>query len=463
MPPLACIILAAGQGTRMQSDLPKVLHKVAGFPMIAHVRHACQTLNPQKIVTVIAPDMQAVADAVAPHPTVIQKEALGTAHAVLAAREALGDFKGRVIIVYGDTPLLRPETLRAMAMQKTPISVLAFEAQDPKQYGRVVLFSKELVGSIIEYADANEMQRQIRLCNGGVMAFEVPLMWDILGAIRPHNAKGEFYLTDLVTMARGRAMACGAVRGDEDEVMGVNNRIELATAEKLMQHRLRHEVMSQGVTLIDADTVYISADARIARDVTIGPHVVIGPSVDLEEGTTVLPFSHLEGCHVKKGARIGPYARLRPGTVIEENAHIGNFVEIKKTQVGAGAKINHLSYVGDARIGANTNIGAGTITCNYDGFNKHETSIGEGVFIGSNTALVAPVSIGDRAIVAASSTITQNVPEDALALSRQNQTTKEGWAKRYRDKKSVKSDISDISEKSLEIVKSEPIEEEEMQ
>ncbi len=435
---LACIILAAGQGTRMRSAKAKVLHDVAGFPMITHVRRTCEALIPYKIVGVIGPDAPEVGEAVAPHASVIQKERKGTAHAVLAAKDELRGFQGRVLVVYGDTPLLRPETLSALVGQKAPVSVLTFEPSDPAQYGRVFLSGEGLVEQIVEYADANAAQRAHTLCNAGVMAFDSDVLWQILSEIKPHNAKGEFYLTDAVAIARAKGLACGYVKGEAEEVLGINSRVELASAEQIMQKRLRQALMEQGVTLINPDTVHLCADTRIAPDVTIHPYVVFGTSVVVDEGVDILSFSHLEGVRVKKGARIGPYARLRPGTIVGEGAHIGNFVEIKKANIETGAKINHLTYVGDARVGARTNIGAGTITCNYDGFHKHHTDIGSDVFVGSDTALVAPIKIGDRATIAAGSTITENVPEDSLAIARTKQSNKDGWAKRFRDKKGGK-------------------------
>ncbi len=422
----------------MRSSKPKVLHEVAGFPMITHVRRACEALVPHKIVGVIGPDAPEVGEAIAPHASTVQKERKGTAHAVLAAKDELRGFQGRVLIVYGDTPLLRAETLSALVGQKSPVSVLTFEPENPAQYGRVFLSNEGLVDSIIEYSDANEAQRANRLCNAGVMAFDSKVLWEILAEIKPHNAKGEFYLTDAVAIARARGIACGYVKGDAQEVLGINSRVELATAEHIMQKRLRTALMEQGVTLLNPETVHLCADTRIASDVTIHPFVVFGPAVVVDDGVDILSFSHLEGVRVKKGSRIGPYARLRPGTVVGEGAHIGNFVEIKKSMIENGAKINHLSYVGDARVGARTNIGAGTITCNYDGFHKHHTDIGADVFVGSDTALVAPIKIGDRSTIAAGSTITESVPEDSLAIARTKQMNKDGWAKRFRDKKGGK-------------------------
>lgn len=433
--PLACIILAAGEGTRMKSSRAKVLHNVAGFPMIAHVKRACEALAPQRIVAVLAPGAEDVAAAVAPHASVIQKERRGTAHAVLAAKDALKDFTGRILVVYGDTPLLHPKTLNVLVGQKAPVSLLAFEAAEAGQYGRVFVNENGLADKIIEYSETTETERKHTLCNAGVMAFDSALLWELLAAIRPHNAKGEFYLTDSVMLARAKSLPCGVVRGEAEEALGINSRADLAVAESAMQKRLRLAAMNEGVTLTDPDTIYFSADTRLSRDVIVGPHVMFGVGVEVEEGAEILPYSHLEGVRVKKGARIGPYARLRPGTVVGEEAHIGNFVELKKVEVGPGAKINHLSYIGDASVGAKTNIGAGTITCNYDGVHKHRTEIGADVFVGSNTALVAPVSVGDRATIAAGSVITENVPPDGMAVARERQVNKPGWAKRWRDKK----------------------------
>jgi bifunctional UDP-N-acetylglucosamine pyrophosphorylase/glucosamine-1-phosphate N-acetyltransferase len=433
--PLACIILAAGSGTRMKSARAKVLHNVAGFPMIAHVKRACESLSPQRIVAVLAPDADDVAAVIKPHGSVVQKDRLGTAHAVLAAKDALKDFEGRILVVFGDTPLIRSETLALLAGQKSPLSLMAFETDKPNAYGRVFLNGEDLAEKIIEYKDATPEQRKNRLCNGGVMAFDSKVIWSLLAAIKPHNAQGEYYLTDAVELARAKGLACGCVNVDPEEPLGVNSRVELAEAESLMQRRLRRTAMEEGVTLTDPETVYFSADTRLGRDVTVGPNVVFGVGVTVEEGVEILPFCHLEGVTVKRGACIGPYARLRPGSVVGEEAHIGNFVELKKADVAAGAKINHLSYIGDASIGPKTNVGAGTITCNYDGVHKHRTEIGANVFVGSNSSLVAPVTIGDGATIAAGSTITENVPAEAMAVARERQVNKADWAKRWRDKK----------------------------
>jgi bifunctional UDP-N-acetylglucosamine pyrophosphorylase/glucosamine-1-phosphate N-acetyltransferase len=432
---LAVIVLAAGQGARMKSARAKVLHEIAGFSMITHVRRVAEALAPGKIVFVVGPDTPDVAAAVTPHPTTIQKERLGTGHAVLAAREALKGFSGRILVVYGDTPLLRAETLSALLLQKTPVSVLAFEPADPAQYGRVFLNAEGLVERIVESADASAAERAATLCNAGVMAFDSAVLWDLLDAIKPHNAKGEYYLTDAIALACGKGLAVGHVKGDAGEVLGINSRAELAQAEVLMQARLRAAAMEAGATLRDPASVYFSADTRLGRDVVVGQNVVFGVGVEIEDNVEILPFSHLEGVRVRKGARIGPYARLRPGTVIGESAHIGNFVEVKKASIESGAKVNHLSYIGDARVGERTNIGAGTITCNYDGTHKHHTDIGADVFVGSDSALVAPLKIGDGALIAAGSTITDDVPADALAVAREKQVNKPGWSKRMREKR----------------------------
>jgi bifunctional UDP-N-acetylglucosamine pyrophosphorylase/glucosamine-1-phosphate N-acetyltransferase len=432
---LACIILAAGEGTRMRSGKAKVLHAVAGFPMIAHVKRACESLSPQKIVAVLAPGAEEVAAAVAPHASVVQKERLGTAHAVLAAKDALKDFKGRILVVYGDTPLLRPETMSALVGQKAPMSLLSFESDKPNQYGRVVINDNSVAEKIVEFADASEAERAIRHCNAGVMAFDSALLWELLDAIKPHNKKNEYYLTDAVGLTRGKNLICGVVTCDEEEALGVNSRTDLSVAEAAFQKRARHYVMELGVTLHDPASVYFSADTKLARDVTVEPHVVFGPGVEVEEGVEIRAFSHLAGVRVKKNAFVGPFARLRPGTQIGEEAHIGNFVELKKAQVDAGAKINHFSYVGDAHVGARSNIGAGTIFCNYDGVHKHQTDVGADVFVGSNSSLVAPVTIGDGATIAAGSVITENVPADAMGVARARQVNKPGWAKRWRSSK----------------------------
>ncbi len=432
---LACIILAAGQGTRMRSAMPKVMHLLTGLPMITHVRRALESLGPQQIVAVISPDAKSVADSLAPHAIAYQEKRLGTAHAVLAARDALKNFKGRVLIAYGDTPLIRSETLRALANHAAPVTVLAFNPADPAQYGRVFVNAEGQVERIIEFADASPSERASPLCNAGLMAFNSDVLWELLSGIQPHNAQGEFYLTDAIALAHAQGILCGHIVAKEDEVMGVNSRAELAAAERVMQDRLRAAAMEKGATLRDPSTVYFSTDTELARDVIVGPNVVFGPGVKVEEGAEILPFSHLEGVVVGAGARIGPFARLRPDSKIGAGAHIGNFVEVKKSDVAAGAKINHLSYVGDAKVGARTNIGAGTITANYDGTHKHATEIGADVSIGSDTVLVAPVKVGEGALIAAGSIITDDVPAQAMAIAREKQVNKADWAKRYRDKK----------------------------
>jgi bifunctional UDP-N-acetylglucosamine pyrophosphorylase/glucosamine-1-phosphate N-acetyltransferase len=432
---LACIILAAGEGTRMKSGRAKVLHSVAGFPMIEHVRRACEALEPKRIVAVLAPGAEDVAAAIKPHTSVTQTERRGTAHAVLAAKQELKDFKGRILVVYGDTPLLRPETLSALVGQKAPVSLMVFESDISAHYGRVFINKKEIAERIVEWSEATEAERENPWGNAGVLAFDSPLIWELLDNIKPHNNKKEYYLTDAVELARARKLDVGVLRCETEEALGINSRAELAVAEGIIQNRLRQAAMDSGVTLSDPSSVYFSADTQLGRDVRVGPHVVFGVGVEVEAGAEILPFSHLEGCTIKKGARVGPYARVRPGSIVGENAHVGNFVELKKADVATGAKINHLSYIGDALVGARTNIGAGTITCNYDGVHKHKTEIGADVFVGSNSALVAPVTIGDGATIAAGSTITQNVPASAMAIAREKQVNKADWAKRWREKK----------------------------
>jgi len=434
--PLACIVLAAGQGTRMKSLLPKVMHAVAGQPMIHHVLSACESLSPQKTVVVVAPDMDLVRDAVSPRLCVVQEKPLGTGDAVRAAREALSAFEGHILVVCADTPLLTGATLSALrdalVLQNAVVAVAGFEPEDPGAYGRLVLDSQGRLAAIVEAADASPEQKAIRLCNGGIMAFQSAALWSLLAKVGTDNAKGEYYLTDCVALGVKENLKAVAAVVDGQDVRGVNTRVQLAEIEALMQQRLRARHMLAGVTMVDPDTVHLAADAVIGRDVTIGPHVVIGSGVEIEDGVEIRPFSHLEQAKVRRGAIVGPYARLRPRADIGEAAHIGNFVEIKNASVGKGSKINHLSYIGDASVGAGTNIGAGTITCNYDGFSKARTEIGSGAFIGSNTALIAPVRVGNGALVAAGSTITQDVPADALAIARERQTNTEGWAGRFR-------------------------------
>ncbi|MCA3562591.1 MAG: bifunctional UDP-N-acetylglucosamine diphosphorylase/glucosamine-1-phosphate N-acetyltransferase GlmU [Aestuariivirga sp.] len=443
MTDIAIIVLAAGKGTRMKSDLPKVLHRAAGRSLLGHVLHAARELEPREAVVVVGPDMEAVsreAQWVFPDARkAVQVERLGTGHAVSMARDALQDFSGTVLILYGDVPLVATESLRKLAgLVGAGMALLGFEAANPHGYGRLVQDASGHVVKIREELDASPAERAIRLCNSGIMAIDSALLWSLLPKLGNANAKGEYYLTDLVELAAAAGAACRLATCAEQEVAGVNDRIQLAAIESALQQTYRRRHMLNGATLVAPETVFFSADTVIGQDVVIEPNVVFGPGVEIGGGVEILAFSHIEGARVAVGARIGPYARLRPGADIGEEVHIGNFVEVKKAAIGKGAKANHLTYIGDARVGARTNVGAGTITCNYDGFEKHLTDIGENVFVGSNTAFVAPVSVGDGASIAAGSVITRNVPPDALAMTRAELELREGWAKRYRDMKAAR-------------------------
>ncbi len=433
---LACVVLAAGQGTRMRSETPKVLHQVAHLSMIRHVLAACEQAAARTIVVVVAPGMAAVEAAVAPHGCAVQEKPLGTGDAVKAAREALRGFEGDVAVLFGDTPLVTAQTLRRLQARRretgAAIVVAGFTPCDPFGYGRLVLDGQGNLLQIVEEKDANPEQRAMTLCNGGAMLFEAARLWPLLDRVGCANAKGEYYLTDCVALVRQDGAACAVAEVPSEEVLGVNTRVDLAQAEALMQARLRRKAMMDGVSMQAPETVFLAFDTVLGRDVSLGPHVVFGPGVVVEDGVEIRAFSHLEGARVAKGALIGPYARLRPGAAIGGGAHIGNFVEIKKAEIGAGAKVNHLSYIGDASVGADTNIGAGTITCNYDGYNKFRTEIGAGAFVGSDTSLVAPVSVGDGAIIGAGSVITQNIPADAIAIGRGKQVNLENRAARFR-------------------------------
>ena len=431
----AAIILAAGEGTRMQSTVPKVLHEVAGRPMVCHVLAALAPLAPAATVVVLGQGAEKVAAAVAPAATATQHPPRGTGDAVRAVRPALEDKLCRlddVLVLFGDTPLLQSETLArllaARRARKAAVAVAAMRPADPSPYGRLVLGADDGVERIVEAKDAAPEERVITLCNGGIMAIAAEHLFDLVDRIGDNNAKREFYLTDIVAIARGRGLACTHVELPAEEVLGVNTRAELAEAEALMQGRLRQRAMAAGATLVAPETVFFSADTRLGRDVVVEPNVVFGPGVSIADNVRVRAFSHLDGASVAEGAIVGPYARLRPGAVLERDVHVGNFVEVKATRLGAGAKANHLSYLGDSEIGSETNIGAGTITCNYDGYNKQTTTIGSRVFIGSNTALVAPVTVGDGAYVATGSVITADVPPDALTIARSRQVDKPGRA-----------------------------------
>jgi bifunctional UDP-N-acetylglucosamine pyrophosphorylase / glucosamine-1-phosphate N-acetyltransferase len=441
--PLVVVILAAGLGTRMKSGLSKVLHKVAGKPMIRWSLDAVAPLEPDRTIVVVSPGQDDVRLAVSDvAETAIQETALGTGHAVKAARDMIAPLAstgGTVLVLYGDTPLITTQTLRRLLETREaeggPAAVvLGFEPADPALYGRLVTTPDGGLDRIVEARDATEAERAIGLCNGGMMAIDGAVAMDLLDRIGNRNVKQEYYLTDLVGIARAEGRTCRVVTCREIETMGVDSRAGLARAEDAMQHRLRAAAMDAGVTLIGSETIFMSHDTRLGRDVVVHPHVVFASGVTISDGVEIRSFCHLEGASVETGAQIGPFARLRPGAKIEADAHIGNYVEIKNATVASGAKINHLSYIGDASVGAKANVGAGTITCNYDGFNKHQTVIGAGAFIGSNTSLVAPVSIGNGAITGAGSTITKDVPADAIAVERSETRTIPTGASRFRTK-----------------------------
>jgi bifunctional UDP-N-acetylglucosamine pyrophosphorylase/glucosamine-1-phosphate N-acetyltransferase len=421
----AAILLAAGLGTRMRSDMPKALHPIAGRPMLRHLLAACEQVF-DRIVVVVGPGMEAVARVASPHAVAVQTERLGTAHAALAAGPLLDGFAGDVAVLYADNPLIPAATQSRLLAARScaDLVLLAMRPADPGRYGRVVTDPEGRVERIVEWADADEAIRAIGLCNAGAVCAAWPDLHRWLKAVRNDNAKGEYYLTDTVLAANAEGRVVRAVEAPESELRGINSRAELALAEAQVQAALRLAAMERGATLIAPETVFFSHDTETGRDVLIHPHVVFGPGVTLRDGVEVKSFSHLEGCVVEAGAVIGPFARLRPGTHVEAGAHVGNFVELKATRLGRGAKANHLTYLGDADVGAGANIGAGTITCNYDGVAKHRTEIGEGAFIGSDTALVAPVRVGAGAITAAGSVITEDVPEDALAIGRTRQSVK---------------------------------------
>lgn len=432
----------------MKSDLPKVLHRVANRPMISHLLDALSAISSERTVVVVAPGMTQLVDAVAPADTAVQTEALGTGHAVLAARDQMQDFTGDMLVLFGDTPLLTAETMQDMltarsAAENPAVVVLGFRPDDPAEYGRLVTAADGGLEAIVEFKDASDAQREIGLCNAGIMAIDGNHLFALLDAVGNDNANGEYYLTDIVELARDRGLRCDVVEAaDPVEVMGVNSRAQLAAAEAAMQARLRDRAMTGGVTMTDPETVWLSADTKIGRDVIIGPNVFFGTGVTIADNVEIKAFCHIDGAEVASGVSIGPFARLRPGAKLERNVHVGNFVEIKQALVEEGAKVNHLSYVGDARIGPRANIGAGTITCNYDGFFKELTDIGADAFIGSNTALVAPVKVGDGATVGAGSVITSDVEADALAVARGRQKSIAGWASTFRKRRRAEKDAA---------------------
>jgi bifunctional UDP-N-acetylglucosamine pyrophosphorylase/glucosamine-1-phosphate N-acetyltransferase len=433
----AAIILAAGKGTRMKSRLPKVMHRIGGRTLIGHVLDRLAPLGLARIVAVVAPGMDDVRQEVVPHCVAFQAEQRGTGHAVGSARAALADFAGDVLVVYGDTPFVTAETLRRMferrrAADNPAIVVLGMRPADPTGYGRLLLGADGSLERIVEHRDASETERAVGLANSGVMAIDGSVVWGLIDRLDDKNAKREFYLTDIVAHARKDGRRCAVVEAPAEELLGVNSRAELAAAEALFQAQRRLAAMENGATLVDPASVFFAADTKIGQDVVIGPNVQFGPGVEIADDVEICAFCHIEGARIERGARVGPYARVRSGSVIGAGAHVGNFVELKATEVGAGAKANHVGYVGDTTIGPNANIGAGTIVCNYDGARKTRTMVGAGAFIGSDSVLVSPVTIGEGAYVAAGSVITHDVPPDALAIARERQIEKPGWAADFR-------------------------------
>ncbi|APX11782.1 bifunctional UDP-N-acetylglucosamine diphosphorylase/glucosamine-1-phosphate N-acetyltransferase GlmU [Tateyamaria omphalii] len=433
---VALIILAAGKGTRMKSDLPKVLHPIAGAPMLHHAMQTGAALDPARTIVVAGHGADQVQAAALAHDpaveVVIQEEQLGTGHAVDQVRAALDGFEGDVVVLFGDTPFLQPETLTRMvqARRTHDVVVLGFDiAAVQPRYGRLVMDGDRLV-KIVEYKDATEDERGIRFTNSGLIACEAKTLFALLSEVTNNNASGEYYLTAVPELANAKGLKVTAIKCDEAETLGIDSRTDLAGADAIFQARARAELLDSGVTMMAPDTVYLSFDTVIGRDALIEPNVVFGPAVTVESGATIRAFSHLEGCHVSRGAIVGPYARLRPGAELAEDVRVGNFVEIKNATLAEGAKVNHLSYIGDASVGAASNIGAGTITCNYDGVMKHRTEIGARAFIGSNTMLVAPVSVGDEAMTGSGSVITSDVDDGALAIARAPQVEKPGMARK---------------------------------
>jgi bifunctional UDP-N-acetylglucosamine pyrophosphorylase/glucosamine-1-phosphate N-acetyltransferase len=434
------VILAAGEGTRMKSALPKVLHPIAGLPMVAHVVKAARRDEATEVAVVVGREADTVREAVLPFApeaeVFLQSERLGTAHAVLAAREKIARGYDDVLVVFGDTPLVQAEALadlRAELAKGAAVVVMGFRAPDPTGYGRLIEENGALV-AIREERDAGAAERAIDFCNGGLMAIAGAHALPLLDAVKNDNAKGEYYLTDIVEIAAGQGLKVVATEAPYENVLGINNRLELSEAEAIWQRRRRRELMLDGVSMLDPDSVHLSHDTEIAPDAVLEPNLFFGPGVKISAGARIRAFSHLEKAIVGENAEIGPFARLRPGAQIGTKAKVGNFCEVKNAVVDAGAKVNHLSYVGDAHVGAKANLGAGTITCNYDGYAKHHTEIGAGAFVGTNTSLVAPVTIGEGAYIASGSVITANVPDDALAFGRARQENKEGLGRRLREK-----------------------------
>ena len=445
-PNFAVVVLAAGQGTRMRSDTHKVLHPIAGKALLMHLLDSVDRLGAEKRVVVVGKGRDQVEKALAGRDVAIahQAEQKGTAHAVQQAADALAEYDGAVLILYGDTPFVEPETLKRMLDRLDGdggpgVVVLASTPDDPLKYGRIILDGGDHIAKMVEYKDATEAERAVRLCNSGMMAVRATDLFRWLVKVGNDNAAGEYYLPDVVNIAASEGRDAVVIEGDPYETAGVNSRAELAHLELDWQRRRREQALQDGATLIDPESVWFAADTKLGRDVTVEPHVVFGPGVEVADGATIKAFSHIEGATIATKAVIGPFARLRPGAKIGEKAKVGNFVEVKKAVLGVGAKVNHLSYIGDADVGADANIGAGTITCNYDGFGKYGTVIGEGAFIGSNTALVAPVAVGAGAIVGAGSVITKDVAADSLAVERSEQKGIAGWARRFRERMTRKA------------------------
>ena len=442
----AVVILAAGQGTRMRSDTHKVLHPIASRPLLLHLLDRVDALGAEKRVVVVGKGREQVEAAIAGRnvSVSVQADQKGTGHAVQQAEEALRGYDGPVVILYGDTPFVETATLRRMldrldGDEGPGVVVLASSPADPLKYGRIILGEGDRIAKMVEYKDATDEERAVRLCNSGMMAVRAKDLFRWLGQVGNDNAAGEYYLPDIVNIADREGREAVVIEGDPYEAAGVNSRAELAHLELEWQRRRREQVLDEGATLIDPESVWFAYDTRLGRDVTVEPHVVFGPGVKVADGATIHAFSHIEGASIGAKASIGPFARIRPGTRLAENTKVGNFVELKKAEVGEGAKVNHLSYVGDASVGIRANIGAGTITCNYDGFEKHRTVIGDGAFIGSNTALVAPVTVGEGAIVGAGSVITRDVEPDSLAVERGEQKGIAGWARRFRERMTRKA------------------------
>lgn len=446
----AAVILAAGKGTRMNSDLPKALHKVAHASLLEHTLRSCAPLKPEKTILVVGHEAEQVrkaAKAIDPEiEVVMQNEQLGTGHALAQASEALAGFEGDIVVLYADTPFISAATMSAIKEKRhrSDLVVLGFHAQDPAKYGRLVTEGEDLT-RIVEFKDANETERAITLCNSGVMAGPAALLLSLVAHLKNDNASGEYYLTGCIALAKDQGHSAQVVICEESETLGVNSRHDLAQAEAIFQDRMRAYFLEAGVNMFAPETVYFSHDTVIGRDAVIEQNVIFAPNCTVESGAIIRAFSHLEGAHVSRGAVVGPYARLRPGAEISEEGKIGNFVEIKNAQIGEGAKVNHLSYVGDATVGQGANIGAGAVTCNYDGVMKHHTDIGENAFIGSSTMMVAPVTIGKNAMTASGSVITKNVPDDALALGRADQNNKLGMARKLMEllkKRKLKRDAN---------------------